>query len=432
MFWEGDKAQAMALARLLADLEPIKRTDVTFLFSARFDASFDEETIAYASEKFNVRKFKGRKHETGWPAGPNGLYRESIVECIELVRSGRVNATGVLFIEADCVPLHKDWLNMLIKEWKECGKDILGAWFDRSDGCANHVNGNCIISTTFWKKNKRIMMPGSRGWDVDLSDIILPNAAPSKLIWSDYGLGKPGYNEWRGCEWLFAEKRYGGVGNPLYGQALYPVWLHGPKDMRGIECVRARLLSDTILRKRDDFGALLNNMGLTEEGVEVGVFRGENAETILNSWNGYRLFLVDPWINQSREEYLDGTQQNDFNEVYESAKARLSKFGQRAWFCRQTSKERGSILPSPLERFDFVYIDAKHDYASVKEDIAIWWPTVKRGGILAGHDYLHKSVPGVFDCGVTEAVDEFVREHHLKLHVTVDDDVKSWLVIKKS
>lgn len=428
-FWEGDKTQAMALARLLADLEPIKRTDVTFLFSARFDASFCEETIAYVSEKFNVKRFRGKKHETGWPAGPNGMYRESFTHCIGLTRAG-VQATGILFIEADCVPLHRNWLSMLIEEWKNCGKDVLGAWFDRSDGCANHINGNCIISTTLWKKHKRITMPGSIGWDVDLRDIMLPNGAPSRLIWSDYGLGKPGYNEWRGCNWLFEPKQYRGTGNPLFGQVLHPVWFHGPKTMDGIECVRQRLLSDTILRKRDVFGALLNSMGLNGEGVEVGVFRGENADTILSSWVGGRLFLVDPWINQSKEEYVDGTQQNDFNEVYESAKARLSKHGQRAWFCKQTSKEYGSSLPSPSERFDFVYIDAKHDYKSVKDDIETWWPTVKKGGILAGHDYQHKSVPGVFDCGVTEAVDEFVRANNLKLHITVDDDVKSWLVVK--
>jgi len=48
---------------------------------------------------------------------------------------------------------------------------------------------------------------------------------------------------------------------------------------------------------------------------------------------------------------------------------------------------------------DFVYIDAAHDYESVKKDIAAWTPKVKSTGIIAGHDY--SSPP------VTRAVGEF-------------------------
>jgi predicted O-methyltransferase YrrM len=43
---------------------------------------------------------------------------------------------------------------------------------------------------------------------------------------------------------------------------------------------------------------------------------------------------------------------------------------------------------------DFVFIDADHEYESVKADIAAWWPKVKPGGILAGHDFAPE-FPGV-------------------------------------
>ena len=40
------------------------------------------------------------------------------------------------------------------------------------------------------------------------------------------------------------------------------------------------------------------------------------------------------------------------------------------------------------ESLDFVYIDARHDYCAMMEDLEAYWPLVTPGGILAGHDYM--------------------------------------------
>jgi predicted O-methyltransferase YrrM len=50
--------------------------------------------------------------------------------------------------------------------------------------------------------------------------------------------------------------------------------------------------------------------------------------------------------------------------------------------------------------FDVVYIDAGHDYTSVKADIGAWLPKVRKGGIICGDDYISG-----WD-GVIRAVDE--------------------------
>lgn len=33
------------------------------------------------------------------------------------------------------------------------------------------------------------------------------------------------------------------------------------------------------------------------------------------------------------------------------------------------------------------FIDGDHSYCGARRDIAAWWPKIKRGGMLAGHDY---------------------------------------------
>ena len=39
------------------------------------------------------------------------------------------------------------------------------------------------------------------------------------------------------------------------------------------------------------------------------------------------------------------------------------------------------------ESIDFVFIDGSHEYEDIKNDIISWMPKVKKGGVLAGHDY---------------------------------------------
>lgn len=241
-FHEGDKAQAMALARLISDLQPVRREDVKVLFTARFDAHHDMATIAYVERKFPVFRYTCKRKATGWPNGPNQMMGESYSFCVENLRSNRLKDYAVMFVESDCVMLHNQWLDMLIEEHRASGKAISGAWLTRGDCNCEHVNGNMIMSLDFWRKCKAVFNPQSRGgWDATLAPYILPNAHPSKLIWSDYQLGMA-HNPWRGCDYLWEAKRYHSPTNPLFGQDLYPVWYHGIKVPDGLECARKRLL----------------------------------------------------------------------------------------------------------------------------------------------------------------------------------------------
>jgi hypothetical protein len=241
--WHGDTERAMELARLIADLEPQPRKDIKVLFTARFDTKQDRKTIDYVSKKFETYELTCKRTATGWPNGPNQMMGESYSYCVERSRAGKFgDVKAVMFIESDCVPLHRDWINKLIEEYTASKKMVLGAWLTRGDCNCEHVNGNLIMSLDFWRQCKAVFHPQSRGgWDATLAHAIMPNAAPSKLIWSDYQLGMP-HNPWRGPDYLWAAKRYQSPTNPLYGQDLYPVYFHGVKVAEGLKCARERLL----------------------------------------------------------------------------------------------------------------------------------------------------------------------------------------------
>ena len=39
-------------------------------------------------------------------------------------------------------------------------------------------------------------------------------------------------------------------------------------------------------------------------------------------------------------------------------------------------------------QLDFIYVDARHDYLGALQDMLLWWPLLRCGGIMAGHDYV--------------------------------------------
>ena len=55
---------------------------------------------------------------------------------------------------------------------------------------------------------------------------------------------------------------------------------------------------------------------------------------------------------------------------------------------------------------DFVFIDAAHEKDAVLADIKAWLPKVKKGGVIAGHDYYPENPEY---CGVAAAVHEFFK-----------------------
>lgn len=65
------------------------------------------------------------------------------------------------------------------------------------------------------------------------------------------------------------------------------------------------------------------------------------------------------------------------------------------------------------ESLDVVYLDGGHDYEQVRADLHAWYPKVKSGGIIAGHDFVFEHP--VSREGVVRAVLEFCQDKPLEI-----------------
>lgn len=149
------------------------------------------------------------------------------------------------------------------------------------------------------------------------------------------------------------------------------------------------------LKRWDVLASLIGSQGL-ERGtfVEVGCKEGRLTGALLKAFPELKVVAIDPWRafpereGDGAETYEDWNFQKIEAEFWKNVEGHMG----RLEFLRMTSLEAADAIGG--REFDLVFIDAGHDYDSVRSDIGIWWHHVRMGGYLCGHDYQHK-FPGV-------------------------------------
>ena len=158
--------------------------------------------------------------------------------------------------------------------------------------------------------------------------------------------------------------------------------------------------------------------------VEIGVWQGRSAvfmaEKLCELNKPAKFYLVDSFDGG---KILAQAAQGLATPLLEIVKSHLRSAG----VADKITDIIASLSVIAARRFedrsiDFAFIDADHDYASVRADILAWWPKIKVGGLLAGHDYKSYWV------GVAQAVDELVVHHALDFQYAQE----AWQIRKRS
>lgn len=149
--------------------------------------------------------------------------------------------------------------------------------------------------------------------------------------------------------------------------------------------------------------------------AEIGVWRGDFSQKILDHLNPQKLYLIDPWKYEpdyGSSWYGEKDKNQEFMDNIYSNVAERFKNDSKICIVRMSSAEAAKIFPDNY--FNWIYLDANHTHLFVKQDLELFWPKIKNGGYLCGDDY---STNGWWKDGVIKAVDEFVEINKLKLFV---------------
>lgn len=148
--------------------------------------------------------------------------------------------------------------------------------------------------------------------------------------------------------------------------------------------------------------ALTNKKDLI--GIEIGSFAGQSTDIFIKTNSFKTLYCIDCWINgydnadQSSKENQQA--QKNFDQLFKN-ESRIVKI-----------KDYSNNVVNKFldESIDFIYIDGNHQYEFVKQDLENYFPKIKKGGIISGHDYDLSNNIFSHIRGVKKAVDQFFKK----------------------
>lgn len=131
------------------------------------------------------------------------------------------------------------------------------------------------------------------------------------------------------------------------------------------------------------------------KGAELGVSHGRFTAYVCGVIRDATMIAVDLWQEMpasdavGSETYADRPHEAVYQNFVQHCETHLP--GRVKILREDTAQAARHVEDGAL---DFVFIDADHTYEGCKRDIDAWFPKVRAGGLIAGHDYNEKW-PGV-------------------------------------
>jgi predicted O-methyltransferase YrrM len=135
--------------------------------------------------------------------------------------------------------------------------------------------------------------------------------------------------------------------------------------------------------------------------AEIGSWQGRSTSALAAHTKGI-VVAVDTW--QGSVEHQPQLKGKPASGLWYAFQQNVAPYD-NVWPLLANSLTGARIISHSPMRFDLIFIDASHDYESVKADIQAWLPLLVDGGVICGHDYMR--------WGVKSAVRQLVPKHRL-------------------
>lgn len=135
-----------------------------------------------------------------------------------------------------------------------------------------------------------------------------------------------------------------------------------------------------------------DTIGEPESGAEIGVFKGETSKALLEAFPKLFLHMVDPWRewgegdSYRKHKRTGNLTQEEWDKVYRSAMHNVMFYGLKRFMIHKTTSEKAATGFED-QSLDMTFIDGDHTYEMVKQDIKLWPPKIRKGGLIIFHDY---------------------------------------------
>lgn len=139
--------------------------------------------------------------------------------------------------------------------------------------------------------------------------------------------------------------------------------------------------------------------------VDVGTFRGGSAYLMLKTSLGH-VFTIDDFEGSSGGPCVQSWPKE---ELIKEVDKNLKEFEGR--YTVLVGRSLDAVDRFKDGTVDLVFLDAAHNYADTKQDILAWMARVKKGGILAGHDYERRQ-KAIIEACIQEHYNEDFCEFH--------------------
>lgn len=169
-------------------------------------------------------------------------------------------------------------------------------------------------------------------------------------------------------------------------------------------------------------------------GVEVGVLRGCLSACVLRELPELTWHMVDPWWPPEPDssyaksgDSVSMLSDYEFEEIRKQAMGRTDFAANRRVVHRTTSVHCAETWQG--DRVDMVFIDADHSDEGVVEDVVSWWPIVKEGGWIGGHDWRTPGKARGYHVGL--AVLRGMKHMGVEPEVELGED-RTWFIRKEA